>query len=484
MRLSELTDDKALSPSADVEISGLSADSREVRPGYLFAALTGSTRDGGDFIDDALRHGAVALLTDGRRPVLPANVALLADANPRRRLAYLAARFYRRQPTTVAAVTGTNGKTSVASFTRQIWARLGHKSASLGTLGVVAPGFEMPLAHTTPDPVTLHRLLAEVQAQGIEHLALEASSHGLDQYRLDAVKVTTAAFTNLTRDHFDYHNSPEAYLRAKLRLFDVILPPGSSATVNADADVFPAVESVCRGRGHRLISYGRDGRDLRVLDLASTARGQRVEAEVFGRRVGIELPLVGSFQVGNALCALGLVVGAGAETAAALAALESLTGVPGRLQWVASHPNGAPIYVDYAHTPDALRTVLNALRPHTAGRLVVVFGCGGDRDRGKRPEMGRIASNLADRIIITDDNPRTEEPGSIRRAVLEACPEGEEIGERAEAIQAAVEELGPGDLLLIAGKGHERGQIVGNVTRPFDDAAVARDAVAALTGDR
>ncbi len=482
MRLSELTDDKTLGGAADVEISGLAADSRDVRQGYLFAALEGTNRDGGDFIDDALSRGAVALLTDARRSNRPPNVALLSDVNPRRRLAFLAARFYRRQPKVIAAVTGTNGKTSVASFTRQIWTRLGHKAASLGTLGVVAPGFEMPLSHTTPDPVTLHRLLAELQAAGVEHLALEASSHGLDQYRLDAVKVTAAAFTNLTRDHFDYHNSPEAYLGAKLRLFDAILAPGGTAVANADADVFPAIESVCRGRGHRLIAYGREGRELRILDIRSTARGQHVEAEVFGRRAAIDLPLAGSFQAGNALCALGLAVGAGAEPAAALAALPMLAGVPGRMQWVANHPNGAPIYVDYAHSPDALATVLTALRPHTAGHLVVVFGCGGDRDRGKRPEMGRIAERLADRVIVTDDNPRSEEPAAIRRAVLEGCPEGEEIGDRASAIRAGIESLEPGDLLLIAGKGHERGQIVGTVTKPFDDAAVARAAVADIAG--
>ncbi|HYM30555.1 MAG TPA: UDP-N-acetylmuramoyl-L-alanyl-D-glutamate--2,6-diaminopimelate ligase [Candidatus Cybelea sp.] len=482
MRLSDLIDDRTLDVGCDLEISGLTADSREVRPGYLFAALSGARQEGADFVGDAVRRGAVAVLTDRAHAIPSGDLAVIVDTNPRRRLAFLAARFYGAQPSVIAAVTGTNGKTSVASFTRQIWGRLGHAAASLGTLGVVAPGFDLPLGHTTPDPVMLHRLLAELHRRGIEHLALEASSHGLDQYRLDAVKVTVAGFTNLSRDHYDYHTSSEAYLGAKLRLFDAILEPRGGAVVNADADVFPAVAAVCRGRGHRLISYGRDGSELRIIDIASTARGQRIDAEAFGKRVAIDLPLAGAFQAGNALCALGLVVAAGGDMEAALAALEHLEGVPGRLQLVARHPNGAPIFVDYAHTPDALATVLGALRPHAESRLCVVFGCGGDRDRGKRPEMGRIAAHMADRVIVTDDNPRSEDPAAIRQAIMEACPDAENIGDRAAAIYSGVTGLGDGDLLVIAGKGHERGQIVGSETRPFDDAEVARAAVASIGG--
>ena len=478
MLLSELVNGGGLGAAANIEISGLAADSRDVRPGYLFAALAGTRSDGAAFIDDAIRQGAVAVLAEPRARIRQHDVAVLTDANPRRRLAFLAARFYGQQPSVIAAVTGTNGKTSVASFTRQIWSALGHPAASLGTLGVFAPGLEIPLAHTTPDPVQLHRVLAELKQRGIEHLALEASSHGLDQHRLDAVQVAAAGFTNLTRDHFDYHPTMEGYLAAKLRLFDALLRTGGTAVVNADDPVFPAIEAVCRGRGHRLFGYGRDGQALKILDLVPHQRGQHLTAEVLGRRIEVDLPLVGSFQASNVLCALGLVIACGGDLDRSLAALGRLEGVPGRMQWVATHPKGAPIFVDYAHTPDALETVLRALRPHVEGRLVVVFGCGGDRDRGKRPLMGGIAARLADRVIVTDDNPRTEDAAGIRQAILAACPGAVEIGDRATAIQTAIADLRAGDVLVLAGKGHERGQIVGSETRPFDDAAVARSAVA------
>jgi UDP-N-acetylmuramoyl-L-alanyl-D-glutamate--2,6-diaminopimelate ligase len=404
----------------------------------------------------------------------------VGDANPRRRLALMAARFYGAQPKTIAAVTGTNGKTSVAAFAMQLWQALGLPAASLGTLGVRGDGLALPLALTTPDPVTLHRLLADVQCRGIEHLAIEASSHGLDQYRLDGVRMAAGAFTNLTRDHMDYHPTVASYFAAKMRLFEALLPAGAGAVLNADSDYFEAAAAIVRKRGLKLFSYGRKGRELKVRRQTPHAGGIAVEVELFGRTVAVELALSGDFQVGNALCALGLVVACGAEPAAAVANLAKLGNPPGRLQRVGGTTDGAAIYVDYAHTPDALQTVLLALRPHAKGRLAAVFGCGGDRDRGKRPLMGAIAAKFADKVYVTDDNPRSEVPAAIRAAILAASPGAIEIGDRAEAIRRAIADLGPGDVLVIAGKGHEQGQIIGATVHPFDDAVVARDALAGV----
>jgi UDP-N-acetylmuramoyl-L-alanyl-D-glutamate--2,6-diaminopimelate ligase len=483
LRLIDLFGEDAPTGARKVEVAGLTADSREVRPGFLFAALAGGKTDGARFVDDAVRRGAVAVLARSGAIAPRDDVAVIDDAEPRRRLAQAAARFFGAQPATIAAVTGTNGKTSVASFARQLWEGLGQKAASLGTLGVQAPGFELVLAHTTPDPVTLYRTVAELKRRGIDHLAVEASSHGLDQFRLDGLQIRAAAFTNLSRDHMDYHPTVEAYFAAKMRLFDAVMAPGGVAVVNADSDWYGAVAEICTQRRHRLIGYGRKGRELRILDLAPAAAGLAVEAELFGERARLDLPLAGAFQAHNALCALGLVIGCGAEPEAAVAALGRLHGVPGRMQEVARLGNGASIYVDYAHTPDALETVLTALRPHARGRLIVVFGCGGDRDRGKRPIMGRLAAALADRAYVTDDNPRSEEPAAIRAEILAACPGATEIGDRAAAIRAAVAGLAAGDVLLVAGKGHEQGQIVGAEVRPFDDAAVVRAAAAALAAE-
>jgi UDP-N-acetylmuramoyl-L-alanyl-D-glutamate--2,6-diaminopimelate ligase len=471
-------------------IVGITADSRQVRRGYLFAALPGFRRDGRDFIDEAIARGAVAVLapsgtlvTRGRRPL-----AVVTDDNPRRRLALMAARFHGRQPATIAAVTGTSGKTSVASFTRQIWAALGHQAAAIGTLGISAPHparpMDRPGALTTPDPVSLHADLKALAEAGFEHLVIEASSHGLDQFRLDGLCLAAAAFTNLGHEHLDYHRTMAAYLAAKRSLFERILGPGGVAVLNADAPEFAALAALCRARRHRILSFGRQGTDIRLDRLTAVADGQRLEITLFGETHSILLPLPGAFQAFNALCALGLAVATGAPPTAALAACERLEAVPGRLQMAARHPSGAPIFVDYSHKPDALATVLEALRPRAAARLVVVFGCGGDRDRGKRPEMGRIAERLADRVIVTDDNPRGEDPAAIRREVLAGCPGAREIGDRAAAIREAVAELSVGDVLLIAGKGHETGQIVGDRTLPFDDVTVARGAVEALARRR
>jgi UDP-N-acetylmuramoyl-L-alanyl-D-glutamate--2,6-diaminopimelate ligase len=464
------------------EIRGLTADSREVRPGYLFAALRGGNFDGVDFIADAVARGAVAVLapTGAGVEVPQDRVRLVSDANPRRRLAQMAARFYPAQPAVIAAVTGTNGKTSVAVFTRQIWRRMGMNSAALGTLGVVRDGDVQARSHTTSDPVALHRDLAGLANAGIDHLAIEASSHGLDQHRMDGLRVTAAAFTNLTRDHLDYHADAEAYFAAKLRLFDTVMAPGGTAVLNVDAPEFERLREVCLARHLRVVSYGRGESDLRLIEATPADGGQHLVIETAGRRREIDLSLAGEFQASNALCAVGLVVACGGALDHALAALPELEGVPGRVELVARHPSGAPVFVDYAHTPDALANVLKALRPYASNRLVCVFGCGGDRDRAKRPMMGEVTARLADRVIVTDDNPRGEDPAAIRAATLAACPGATEIGDRAAAIAAAVSELGAGDVLVIAGKGHEQGQIVSARVIPFDDATVARAAVSKL----
>ncbi|SNR92683.1 UDP-N-acetylmuramoylalanyl-D-glutamate--2,6-diaminopimelate ligase [Azospirillum sp. RU38E] len=472
----------ALALERDPPITGLTADSRKVVPGTLFAALPGTVRDGRDFIPQAIASGAVAILAPKgtRLPEGAGDVVLIEDTNPRRRLALLAAAFHGEQPTHIAAVTGTNGKTSTAQFTRQLWQALGHKAGAMGTLGLVADGFPETPSLTTPDPVALHATLADVARGGVTHLAMEASSHGLDQFRLDGVVVEAAGFTNLTRDHLDYHGTMAAYLQAKLALFDRVMPKGATAVINADIPEYEQIASVAHARKQTIIGFGTAGKELRVIDATPLPHGQRLELDLFGKRRTLELPLVGRFQVWNALCALGLVIGTGTDAEQAADCLVNLTGVRGRLEMVATLPNGAAVYVDYAHTPDGLETVLRSVRPHTHGRLSVVFGCGGDRDKGKRPMMGRIAAELADRVIVTDDNPRSEVPATIRAEVMAGCPGATEVDDRAKAIALAVGELGPGDVLVLAGKGHEQGQIIGNEVRPFDDATVARAAVAAL----
>ena len=487
MRLTELMNGPAslVSPQralAEPEILGLTADSRQVRPGYLFAALAGSRTDGRRYIKEAIGRGAVAVLTTPDVSLPDPAVPLIADVNPRRRLALMAARFYGRQPRTIAAVTGTSGKTSVACFTRQLWTELGFQAASLGTLGILAPGVHHSASLTTPDPVWLHEQLAALARAGIDHLALEASSHGLDQYRLDGVEIRAAAFTNLGRDHLDYHPTMAAYFAAKRRLFAEVMPPAGTAVLNADAPEYEALLETCRARRHRVLSYGRKGESLTLEAVEASASGLTLSFRLEGRRRTVSAALLGAFQASNLLAALGLVLGLGGEREAAIAALAHVQGTPGRMQQVARLENGAAVVVDYSHKPDALSAVLEALRPLAKGRLHVVFGCGGDRDAGKRPEMGAIAARLADRVIVTDDNPRSEDAGAIRRQVLAGCPDAREIGDRAEAIEVAVKALQTGDLLLIAGKGHERSQIVGDKVLPFDDAEVARTAVERRAG--
>jgi UDP-N-acetylmuramoyl-L-alanyl-D-glutamate--2,6-diaminopimelate ligase len=462
----------------ETDIIGLTCDSRRVEPGFLFAALPGTERDGRDFISDALDRGAAAVLSLPGTDIGKAgdlSIPLLSHANPRRQYALMAAAFYQVQPDMIAAVTGTNGKTSVVTFLRQIWDGLGRKAASAGTLGVVARGFENRKSLTTPDSAELHRNLRDLAHFGVDRLALEASSHGLMQHRLDGVRVSLAAFTNLTRDHLDYHGDMEEYLAAKLRLFTEILSPEGTAVINADGDPGGAVEEACRERGLRIMSYGQAGSDVGLEESEAEDEGYRLGIAIGGKTHRLRLPLLGLFQVSNALCALSLAVASGEDAVACMGQLEQLQGVPGRVQLAGSHANGAGIFVDYAHTPAALMSVLEALRPHASGRLHVVFGCGGDRDAGKRPEMGAIANSHADGVIVTDDNPRTEDATEIRRQILARVPRAVEIADREEAIAEGIKGLEAGDILVIAGKGHERGQIVGTETRPFDDVQVVRD---------
>jgi len=455
---------------ATPDISGLTADSREVQPGFLFAALPGVQFDGAKFISDAISRGAVAvLMASGHDSASDWGVPVLRVDNPRSVLAKMAARFYDRQPETIVAVTGTNGKTSVAAFVRQIWAHLGLKSASLGTVGLVTPEHTIPLEHTTPEPVRLHRLLKQVAEEGIEHLAFEASSHGLAQNRVDGVRIKSAAFTNLSRDHLDYHADFEEYLGEKLKLFSDILPANGSVVVNADSEDGKRVIDIAKKRNLKLMTFGEKGRDLKLVAHQRDGYGQKIVVDAEGQEFALDFPLVGDFQVSNALCAAALVMATGYGAKDVLPLLERLEGAKGRLDLVGHHESGAAIFVDYSHTPTALKVALETLRPYVQSKLVVVVGAGGDRDKGKRPQMGKIAVEHADLAIITDDNPRTEDPAGIRREILDGAPGAMEIGDRGAAIAYGIGKLKQGDILLVAGKGHELGQIVGDQVLPFSD---------------
>jgi UDP-N-acetylmuramoyl-L-alanyl-D-glutamate--2,6-diaminopimelate ligase len=483
MRVSALLDEATLTAGPDPAVTGLTADSRKVRPGCLFAALPGAKHDGRRFIADAVRAGAVAVLGPIGTTV-PEGIACIEARNPRRALAIAAARFYAKQPDHIVAVTGTSGKTSTVSFAQQLWTILGERAASLGTLGLVAPGLARGGSLTTADPVALHDDLAQLAADGVTHLAMEASSHGLDQYRLDGVRLRAAAFTSFSHEHLDYHHTMPAYLAAKLRLFEELLPAGATAVLNADMDEFADIAARCKRHGLTVIEFGELAVQLRLMHCEPKHDGQIMIVSAAGHTKNYDLNLVGRFQAMNVLAAAALVVACGAPLDRALAATTQLRGVPGRLEHVATRANGAAIFVDYAHKPQALEAVLDALRAHARCNLVCVFGCGGDRDAAKRPMMGEIATRLADRVIVTDDNPRGEDPGFIRRSILVKAPGATEIAGRREAIFRAVADLEAGDVLIIAGKGHEQGQIVGGVVHPFDDAQVARDAVAAADGAR
>ncbi len=459
----------------DVEITGVTADSRKVKPGFLFAALPGSKADGRAFIAKAIESGAAAVLAP--EDVTGLSVPVVHAKDIRRAYGLAAAKFWGRQPAVCVAITGTNGKTSIAAFCRQMFRTLGRTAGSMGTLGVVvsAAGKDdvalTPPGLTTPDAADVAELMATMADMGVTHVALEASSHGIDQRRLDGVRLTAAGFTNFTQDHLDYHGTMGAYRAAKLRLFEILLPTGSTAVLNADSDQYDAFAAACVTHGHTLISTGEAGQGIRLLDRILTPDGQTLTLDYRGAHHIIRLPLAGGFQADNALVAAGLCIAAGEDPAAVFAALEQLDGAPGRMQRIGTGPRGGEAYVDYAHTPDGLETLLTALRPHVRGKLIAVFGAGGDRDAGKRPLMGEIAARLADVAIVTDDNPRSEDPAAIRAAILAAAPGAREIGDRRAAIRAGAALLEDGDVLAVAGKGHEQGQLVAGVNHPFDDVA-------------
>jgi UDP-N-acetylmuramoyl-L-alanyl-D-glutamate--2,6-diaminopimelate ligase len=479
------------SARADAVVSALSVDSRNVAPGTVFFGLMGVRADGAEFAPFALRQKAAAVVLSpagaatlralwDRAPAFDDLPLVIVD-DPRRALAHAAAAFYGAQPAVMAAVTGTNGKTSVASFLRQIWAHLGRRAVNFGTTGVEG-AVEAPLSHTTPEPITLHALLADLAGQGVTHAAMEASSHGLAQSRLDGVSLRAGGLTNITRDHMDYHPNHQDYVAAKLGLFGRVLPAGAAAALNADDPVWDQARDRCASRAIRVIGVGQsDQAALRLLGADYHGDGQTIRFAWEGSEHRADLALMGGFQAMNALCAAALAIGCGEDARDVFAALPALVGVKGRMELAATRTNGARAFVDYAHTPDGLRAAIEALRLHTAGRVVVVFGAGGDRDPGKRPLMGQAAAK-ADIAVVTDDNPRSENPTAIRAAILPGCPEAHDIGDRAAAILTAMDMLGPQDNLLIAGKGHETGQIVGDTIIPFDDAEQARAAAAALDG--
>jgi UDP-N-acetylmuramoyl-L-alanyl-D-glutamate--2,6-diaminopimelate ligase len=479
MRLSDLL--KRQIGREDPMIAGVTADSRKVRPGFLFAALPGAASDGRAFIPKAVEAGAAAVLAPVDTTLPPIPTAYAHDV--RRAYALAARAFYGAEPETVVAVTGTNGKTSVATFCRQIFAHCGKASASLGTLGLQLEGEDLtPPGLTTPDAADVARFAAELTGRGVTHLAMEASSHGLDQRRLDGLTLKAAGFTNLSQDHLDYHATMGAYRDAKLRLFESLLPRGGTAVLNADSDEFPAFAAAAVLHGQTVMSVGESGVGVRQLARAAEPSGQRLTLDAGSGAREILLPLAGGFQASNALVAAGLCIAAGEKIDDVLAALEHLRGAPGRMQRVGAGTNGGEAYVDYAHTPDGLVTVLKALRPHATGRLIVVFGAGGDRDNSKRPLMGAAAASLADIAIVTDDNPRSEDPAEIRRQVLKGAPDALEVGDRRSAIRAAVGQLHEGDVLVVAGKGHEQGQMIAGVNHPFDDVAETRTALELIGG--
>ena len=483
MLLSDLLPDEISAPAAAhaVDVTGLTADSREVRRGFVFAALAGSRTDGARFVADAVAKGAAAVLAGVDATIdVPLHIPVLRTREPRRALALMAARLHARQPAHMLAITGTSGKTSVADFTRQILTTLGCQAASVGTIGLVKPDGAVYGSLTTPDPVTLHETLDALAGEGITHVAFEASSHGLDQHRLDGVRITAAAYTNLGRDHLDYHPTVDAYLAAKLRLFAELLPADGTAVVNADGAEAVRVVDIVKRRGIRCLTTGQLGETLRLVEMARDGFIQRIVVRADGRDHALTFPLLGGYQVENALVAAGLAIASGLAVDSSLGALDKLRGVAGRLEIVAQH-NGGLAVVDYAHKPEALAAALDALRPFATGKLVCIVGCGGDRDRGKRPIMGRIAVDRADVVIVTDDNPRSEDPATIRAEVLRGATGAREIGDRGAAIAAGVAMLSDGDVLLVAGKGHETGQIVGNQTFPFSDHEAVQAAIEGKT---
>jgi len=462
---------------SDGFVGGLTCDSRDVKAGYVFAALPGTVTDGRKYIENAIEKGAAAILSTAG---LDLPIPYLSSANPRLDYAKMAAQLHSGQPETLVAMTGTNGKSSTVEFLRQIWAYAGKSAACFGTLGVQAPNGYTPLSHTTPDAVALHQTLSQLKADGVSHAAMEASSHGLDQYRMDAVKITAAGFSNLTQDHFDYHADAEEYFQAKARLFTELTPKDAPVVINVNDEYGQRLVDICRERGQDILQVGWSGHDIRIDEVMPRASSQIIDLVVHGKRHKIDLPLAGEFQTLNAIAALGLAMVTGIDTDKVIEALSHLKGVAGRMERAGQTKEGAPIFVDFAHTEDGLDKLLRSVRPHTMGRIIVAFGCGGDRDPDKRPKMGRVAAKLADEVIVTDDNPRTEDAATIRKAVFKGCPNATEIGDRARAIREGINKLGPNDCLVIAGKGHEQGQVVGTKVIPFSDVEQVQTALKEL----
>jgi len=461
---------------SDSEVTGFAIDHRKVARGSVFGAFTGAVFNGEDFISDAVDRGAVAVVARPEAPV--ERVPLLADPEPRRLFAELAAKFYAPYPETVVAVTGTNGKTSTVEMTRQIWRMSGHRSASIGTLGVTTSDEQVKTGLTTPDIVTFLSNMAGLKRMGISHAAYEASSHGLDQHRCEGVPLAAAAFTNFSRDHLDYHQTMDAYFEAKMRLFEELLPPGRPAVIWTDDPRSGEVSERARRRGHQVLTVGRQGKLIRLVEQSPTALGQALQVEHGGKVYKLGLPLIGAYQASNVLTAAALVLATGGDWDDTFAAMQRVSPVRGRLERAVISRSGVPVYIDYAHTPDALEAAIAALRPHVEGRLITVFGAGGDRDQGKRPEMGAVATRLSDVVIVTDDNPRSEDAAAIRSAIMAGAPGATEVPGRREAIAEAIRIARDGDIVLVAGKGHETGQIIGDQVLPFDDALVARECAA------
>jgi UDP-N-acetylmuramoyl-L-alanyl-D-glutamate--2,6-diaminopimelate ligase len=465
---------------SDSEVTGFAIDHRKVASGSIFGAFRGAVFNGEEFIPQAIERGAVAVVARTKAEV--DGVPLIGDANPRRRFAELAAKFYAPYPDTVVAATGTNGKTSTVEMTRQIWRMTGHRSASIGTLGVTTSDDQVKTGLTTPDIVTFLNNMAGLKRMGISHVAYEASSHGLDQHRAEGVPLAAAAFTNFSRDHLDYHATMDEYFEAKMRLFDELLLPGRPAVVWTDDPKSGDVIERAKARGHEVRTVGRKGDLIRLAEQTPSPLGQIVNLEYGGRPYRLALPLIGAYQASNVLTAAALVLATGGEWDRVFSAMQRVAPVRGRLERAVITRSGAPVYVDYAHTPDALEAAIAALRPHVERRLITVFGAGGDRDQGKRPAMGAVASRMSDVVIVTDDNPRSEDPARIRAAIMAEAPGATEVGGRREAIAEAIRIAGAGDIVLIAGKGHETGQIVGagkdERLLPFDDALVARECAA------
>ncbi|HEY6663351.1 MAG TPA: UDP-N-acetylmuramoyl-L-alanyl-D-glutamate--2,6-diaminopimelate ligase [Sphingomicrobium sp.] len=464
------------SVDSDSAVTGFAIDHRKVAQGSIFGAFRGAVFNGEEFIAQAIDRGAVAVVARPQAEV--DRVPLIGDDNPRRRFAELAAKFYAPYPETVVAVTGTNGKTSTVEMTRQIWRMTGHRSASIGTLGVTTSDDQVKTGLTTPDIVTFLNNMAGLKRMGVSHVAYEASSHGLDQHRAEGVSLAAGAFTNFSRDHLDYHSSMETYFEAKMRLFDELLPAGKPAVVWTDDPKSSEVIERAQARGHEILTVGRKGDAIRLVEQTPSPLGQTLLLERGGKSHRLALPLIGAYQASNVLTAAALVLATGGEWDRIFSAMQRVAPVRGRLERAVISRAGAPVYVDYAHTPDALEAAIAALRPHVEGKLITVFGAGGDRDQGKRPEMGAVAARLSDVVIVTDDNPRSEDPGKIRAAIMAAAPGATEVAGRREAIAEAIRIARSGDIILLAGKGHETGQIVGDRVLPFDDAEVARECAA------